>query len=240
MNLDDLPPIIELRNVSRRYNQGEAEVTALENVSLTVAPGAFVAVVGPSGSGKSTLLSLISGIDRPNSGEVWVTGRRIDTLSENQLARWRRQSLGIVFQFFQLLPTLTALENVLLPMELRGLNARVARARAYALLAQVGLANRAGHLPSELSGGEQQRVAIARALANDPPLILADEPTGNLDQATGAGIFDLLATLPASGKTVVFVTHDPHLAQRAHQVIPVQSGRVMATLPGQTSSTPAS
>lgn len=218
--------LIELSRVSRRYGQGESEVVALDDVSLTVAHGEFVAVVGPSGSGKSTLLSLISGIDRPTAGEVWVTGQRIDRLSENQLARWRRRSVGIVFQFFQLLPTLTALENILLPMELSGLDAATAQLRAQTLLAQVGLAERAGHLPSELSGGEQQRVAIARALANDPPLILADEPTGNLDEATGVGIFELLARLPTEGKTVMIVTHDAALAARGGRVVTMHSGRI--------------
>ncbi|HBY94926.1 MAG TPA: ABC transporter ATP-binding protein [Chloroflexi bacterium] len=218
--------IIDLRRVSRCYGQGESEVVALADASLAIDQGEFVAVVGPSGSGKSTLLSLISGIDRPTSGEVWVTGRRIDALTENQLARWRRRAVGIVFQFFQLLPTLTALENVLLPMEISGFEAGPARERARTLLAQVGLAGRARHLPSELAGGEQQRVAIARALANDPPLILADEPTGNLDEATGSEIFELLAMMPARGKTVVLVTHDQALAARAGRIVPMHNGRI--------------
>ncbi|HYN89099.1 MAG TPA: ABC transporter ATP-binding protein [Ardenticatenaceae bacterium] len=223
--------IIALHEVARCYRQGENTVTALDGVSLTIEPGEFVAIVGPSGSGKSTLLSLIGGIDRPSSGEVWVAGRRIDSLSENELARWRRGALGIVFQFFQLLPTLTALENVLLPMELRGHDRRSARQRAEHLLDLVGLSGRAGHLPAQLSGGEQQRVAIARALANDPPLILADEPTGNLDAKTGREVFELLAAVPARGKTLVMVTHAPDLAARAGRIIPMENGRITSGVP---------
>lgn len=216
--------IIELRSVSRQYESGEGTVYALRDVSLTVPQGQFVALVGSSGSGKSTLLGLVSGIDRPTAGEVWVAGRRIDGLSENQLARWRRGTLGIVFQFFQLLPTLTALENVMLPMSLAG---RIDESRARALLGEVGLARRASHLPTALSGGEQQRVAIARALANDPPLLLADEPTGNLDERTGRGIMELLASLPSQGKTVLLVTHDPALAALADRVIHMANGEIV-------------
>ncbi len=216
-------PIIELRGVSRGFRAGEAVVQALREVSLVVYPGEWVAVVGPSGSGKSTLLGLVSGIDRPSTGEVWVAGTRIDRLSEDELARWRRGALGIVFQFFQLLPTLTALENVILPMSLRG---KSDEARARALLAEVGLASRLHHLPTALSGGEQQRVAIARALANDPALLLADEPTGNLDERTGADIMMLLAGLPARGKTVLLVTHDAVLASRASRVIHMADGKI--------------
>lgn len=217
-------PIIELRAVSRAYETGESRVQALQEVTLAIQPGEFVAIVGASGSGKSTLLGLVSGIDRPTSGEVVVGGQRIDHLSENALARWRRNHVGIVFQFFQLLPTLTALENVLLPMSLNG---RADAPRARALLADVGLAHRMDHLPTALSGGEQQRVAIARALANDPPLLLADEPTGNLDERTGLEIMEMLIALPARGKTVLFVTHDPALAARASRVIHMANGAVL-------------
>ncbi len=217
-------PIIELRGVTRRYRAGDETVTALHRLSLTVEAGTFVAVVGASGSGKSTLLGLVSGIDRPTEGEVLVAGRRIDRLSEDALARWRRGSLGIVFQFFQLLPTLTALENVLLPMSLRGASDEP---RARSLLAEVGLGERLHHLPTALSGGEQQRVAIARALANDPPLLLADEPTGNLDERTGGEIMELLAALPARGKTLLLVTHDPALAARAQRVLHMASGEIV-------------
>ncbi|HEX8684713.1 MAG TPA: ABC transporter ATP-binding protein [Ardenticatenaceae bacterium] len=216
--------IIDLRGVSRRYESGERSVHALRNVSLTVLQGEFVALVGASGSGKSTLLGLLSGIDKPTDGEVVVAGRRIDQLSENDLARWRRQSVGIVFQFFQLLPTLTALENVLLPMSLNG---RTDEMKARALLAEIGLAHRMHHLPTALSGGEQQRVAIARALANDPPLLLADEPTGNLDEQTGAEIMEMIASLPSRGKTVLLVTHDPDLAARADRIIHMANGAIV-------------
>ena len=217
-------PIIELQSVSRQYESGESIVHALKNVSLTVSQGEFVAVVGPSGSGKSTLLGLVSGIDRPTTGEVWVAGHRIDRLKENELARWRRHTLGIVFQFFQLLPTLTALENVMLPMSLAG---EMDESRARALLDKVGMGHRGSHLPTALSGGEQQRVAIARALANDPPLLLADEPTGNLDERTGQGIMELLASLRSQGKTVLLVTHDPALAARADRVIHMANAEIV-------------
>ncbi len=216
-------PIIELRGVTRRYQSGEGIVYALRDIDLAVAPGEFTAIVGPSGSGKSTLLGLVSGIDRPTSGEVVVGGERIDRLSEDALARWRRGTLGIVFQFFQLLPTLTALENVLLPMSLRG---RSDAHRARALLASVGLAHRANHLLTMLSGGEQQRVALARALANDPPLLLADEPTGNLDEQTGTEIMDILAALSQRQKTVLLVTHDTDLAARAGRIIHMLDGAI--------------
>jgi len=216
--------LIELRATSRQYESGEGVVHALKDVSLTVQEGEFVAIVGSSGSGKSTLLGLVSGIDRPTTGEVWVAGRRIDQLNENQLARWRRHTLGIVFQFFQLLPTLTALENVMLPMSLAG---RTDESRARFLLERVGLAHRASHLPTALSGGEQQRVAIARALANNPPLLLADEPTGNLDERTGQEIMDLLASLPTQGKTVLLVTHDLALAARADRVIHMANAEIV-------------
>jgi putative ABC transport system ATP-binding protein len=215
--------IIELRRVSRRYESGQRTVNALEGVSFIVRRGEFVAIVGPSGSGKSTLLGVIAGIDRPTEGEVWVAGRRIEQLSEDALARWRRGNVGIVFQFFQLLPTLTALENVLLPMSLRGTQDP---GRARDLLRKVGLEERMNHLPTALSGGEQQRVAIARALANDPPLLLADEPTGNLDENTGAGIMELLEVLPSQGKTVLLVTHDARLASRAHRIVHMANGRI--------------
>ena len=178
-------PLIRLENVTRAYKMGERSLFALRDVSLGIRAGEFIAVTGPSGSGKSTMLNLIGGIDKPDSGRVWVDGLQVNSLSENQLARWRGEKIGIVFQFFQLLPTLTALENVMLPMELRNTFAHHRRVRAAASLAQVGLAERGSQLPSELSGGEQQRVAIARALANDPPILLADEPTGNLDSDTG-------------------------------------------------------
>ena len=218
-------PIIRLEAVSRTYRAGARAVHALRNVSLTVQEGEFVAIVGPSGSGKSTLLGLIAGLDRPDSGDVWVSNTPVHALSQDALARWRRTHVGIVFQFFQLLPTLTALENVMVPLSLaRHPNAEE---RAWALLDAVGVAHRAHHLPAELSGGEQQRVAIARALANDPAILLADEPTGNLDTRTGAHILALLARLHAEGRTLVLVTHDDTLAQQAERIVRVHDGRIV-------------
>jgi putative ABC transport system ATP-binding protein len=223
---------INFRGVEKVYPMGKREYQALRGVDLHVAPGEFVAIVGPSGSGKSTILNLLTGIDRPTAGTVQVGDIEVSKLSENQLAKWRGENVGIVFQFFQLMPTLTALENVLLPLHLRGIKAKwsgnKSRQRALHNLKLVGLADHAQHLPSELSGGEQQRIAIARALANDPPLIVADEPTGNLDTATGELIFDIFRRLAAEGKTVLYVTHDDHLARQAHRLIQVRDGRILS------------
>jgi putative ABC transport system ATP-binding protein len=221
-------PLIAVRDVVKSYRLGEETSTALRGVSLTVEAGEFVAIIGPSGSGKSTLLNLVAGLDRPTGGSICVQGREVSTLGEDALARWRGQTVGIVFQFFQLLPTLTALENVVLAMELCGRFRGERREQALKRLTQVGLAGLAGHLPSELSGGEQQRVAIARALANDPPLLLADEPTGNLDSATGQRIVQLLAECHAQGKTVVLVTHEARLAQVARRVVEMRDGAIVA------------
>ena len=221
-------PIIVARDVTKVYRPGQESSVALRGVNLTVHPGEFVAIVGPSGSGKSTLLNLLAGLDRPSSGTICVQGLDLSTLDEDRLARWRGQAVGIVFQFFQLLPTLTALENVMLAMELSGRYRGERRLRALKRLEEVGLAELADHLPSELSGGEQQRVAIARALANDPPIILADEPTGNLDWDTGQRIVDLLAGLSARGKTVLLITHERDLAARAMRVIEMRDGRIIA------------
>jgi len=219
--------LISLKDVSRAYDSGEGEVYALQNVSLELPRGEFIAVVGTSGSGKSTFLNLVSGIDRPSRGEVWVAGERIDLWNEDQLAKWRRRTLGIVFQFFQLLPTLTALENILLPMSLAG---QPNEPRARALLTEVGLAERLAHLPTMLSGGEQQRVAIARALANNPPLLIADEPTGNLDERTGRDIMAILRALPAQGTSVLMVTHDARLAAQADRIVQMANGEVVRIL----------
>jgi putative ABC transport system ATP-binding protein len=207
---------------------GHREYVALRGVDLTLHAGEFTAIVGPSGSGKSTILNMITGIDRPTSGEVFMAGMPLHRMSENELARWRGANIGIVFQFFQLLPTLTALENVMLPMDFLNSYGSRRRERAMSLLNLIGLAARASHLPSELSGGEQQRVAIARALANDPPILIADEPTGNLDTATGENIMQLLLQLSHQGKSVVFVTHDVNLASHAQRVIRVQDGQIVA------------
>ncbi len=216
--------LIHLDNVTRAYTMGKRTLYALCGVSLQICEGEFVAIVGPSGSGKSTLLNLIGGIDKPDSGHVWVDGLEISAMGENALAKWRGEKIGIIFQFFQLLPTLNALENVMLPMELRSSFANHHRERALAALSRVGLADRITQLPSELSGGEQQRVALARALANDPPILLADEPTGNLDTETGQRVVQLMLELNAAGKTIVLVTHDESLARTAGRIIHVRDG----------------
>jgi putative ABC transport system ATP-binding protein len=218
--------LIRLENVTRVYSMGARKLFALSNTSLEIQAGEFVAMVGPSGSGKSTLLNLIGGIDKPDVGNVWVNNVRINALSENALAKWRGQNVGIVFQFFQLLPTLTAMENVLLPMELRNTFSDRRRERAALALARVGLAERGTQLPSELSGGEQQRVAMARALVNDPPILLADEPTGNLDSETGERVVELLLELNRAGKTIVLVTHEEALARAASRIIRVRDGQI--------------
>jgi putative ABC transport system ATP-binding protein len=215
-----------LREVSRTVPSGTGRLTILQPTTLTIGRGRVVAVTGPSGSGKSTLLGLIAGLDTPSSGQILLEGTDITALGEEQLARLRGAKVGIVFQFFHLLPALTAYENVLVPMEIAGV--RDAAARAQARLADVGLADRATHLPSQLSGGEQQRVAIARALANDPPILLADEPTGNLDTATGHHVIELLVAVNRQrGCTLLLVTHDPELAALADEVILLRDGRVV-------------
>lgn len=221
-------PVIDLRDVVKRYTVGGGEIEILKHVSLQVCPSEFVAIIGPSGSGKSTLLNMITGIDRPSAGEVLVLGEPLHKLSENKLARWRGQHVGIIFQFFQLLPALTLLKNVILPMDLAGkYRPRQRRERALHLLDIVGLADQAHKLPSMVSGGQQQRAAIVRALANDPPLIVADEPTGNLDQATAHRIFDLFHQFVADGKTMVVVTHDKELAQSVPRKIVIADGEIV-------------
>lgn len=220
-------PFIRLENVTRIYTMGQRQLHALCDVSLEIRAGEFVAIIGPSGSGKSTLLNLISGIDKPDQGDVWVDGFQVNVQDENTLSKWRGEKIGIVFQFFQLLPTLTALENVMLPMELRNTFTNHRRERAAAALDRVGLAERASQLPSELSGGEQQRVAIARALANDPPILLADEPTGNLDSETGLRVVELLAELNRAGKTIVLVTHEEALARTVGRIVRVRDGKII-------------
>jgi ABC-type lipoprotein export system ATPase subunit len=218
-------PLIDLQDVVKTYETGAGELTVLKNITLQVRPGELVGIVGPSGSGKSTLLNMITGIDRPTSGRVFVGGEAIHALSENQLARWRGRHVGVVFQFFQLLPTLTALENVMLPMDFCKIYRRRERKeRAMHLLEQVGIARQAHKLPSALSGGEQQRAAIARALANDPPLVVADEPTGNLDTTTAAGVFALFEQLVGQDKTLVVVTHEQSLIARTGRVVHLLDG----------------
>jgi putative ABC transport system ATP-binding protein len=217
--------MIELVNVSRTVTSGAGSLTILHPTSFRIESGQTVAITGPSGSGKSTLLGLLAGLDTPNTGRVLIDGVNITALGEEGLARLRGEKIGIVFQFFHLIPSLTAMENVLVPMELAGLSD--ARTRAAALLHDVGLTGRGHHYPSQLSGGEQQRVAIARALANDPPILLADEPTGNLDSGTGHHVIDLLlAVNRKQGRTLVLVTHDRELAALADEVIALRDGRV--------------
>jgi putative ABC transport system ATP-binding protein len=220
--------VIDLRRVVKTYQSTAGTFTALGGINLQVERGEFLAVIGKSGSGKSTLTNMITGIDRPTSGEVWVYGTPLHTLSEGRMAVWRGQALGIIFQFFQLLPTLTLLENVLLPMDFcNSYPPRERRTRAMELLDLVEMAQNADKLPSAVSGGQQQRAAIARALANDPPIIVADEPTGNLDSKTANNVFQLFERLIAHGKTIVMVTHDGDLARRVSRAVIVADGQIV-------------
>ncbi len=222
-------PIIEVKNVIKRFPVGDEEITVLKGISTAVQEGEFVCIVGPSGNGKSTLLNMITGIDHPSEGEVIVTGQPVHTLSENQLAAWRGEHLGIIFQFFQLLPALNLLQNVVLPMDfVKKLPPKQRRERAMYLLDTVGLADQARKLPSQISGGQQQRAAIARALANDPPLLVADEPTGNLDTQTSEDVFQLFTNLVNQGKTMVMVTHSRSLAARLPRTIEIRDGRIFS------------
>jgi putative ABC transport system ATP-binding protein len=207
---------------------GRLDYPALRGIDLTIEAGELVAVVGPSGSGKTTILNLVTGIDRPSAGTVTVDGLRIDAMSEEELAIWRGAHVGVVFQFFQLLPTLSALENAVLPLDFARRGSKRERFdRARHNLELVGLGAKANHLPAELSGGEQQRVAIARALAADPKLVVGDEPTGNLDSVTAGEMFELLGRLNDEGKTIVYVTHDLELAARAHRTVTIRDGIVV-------------
>jgi putative ABC transport system ATP-binding protein len=220
-------PQIELRDVFKSYETGAGEIAVLKDVSLQVLPGDFVSIVGPSGSGKSTMLNMITGIDHPTRGEVVIDGQAVHALSENRLARWRGKHVGVIFQFFQLLPTLTILENVMLPMDFCDVYKRRERkGHAMNLLEQVGIADQSHKLPNALSGGQQQRAAIARALANDPPIIVGDEPTGNLDTKTADAVFAMFQDLVAQGKTVIIVTHDTTLSERTERVIHIRDGKV--------------
>ncbi len=226
-NVDTAQVYVE--NVSKVLQIKSTKTVILDDLSFSVPKGSLFAINGPSGSGKSTLLNLLTGIDRPSAGRVLFEGKALRDMGENQLAKWRGHNVGIVFQFFQLLPTLTAIENVLLALELgHVLPRRQWRARAMECLEIVGVQDYARRLPSELSGGQQQRVAIARALANDPPVLVADEPTGNLDSHTALQVFDLLESLTTRDKTVIYVTHDTHLAARAHDHIELLDGRIIA------------
>jgi putative ABC transport system ATP-binding protein len=220
---------IEMKDLEKVYLSGKVEYSALKGINLVIEDGELVAIVGPSGSGKSTILNMITGIDRPTKGVVIVDGQRIDDLKEDDLARWRGHNIGVVFQFFQLFPTLTALENAMLPLDIVGkgtVKERIEIARRN--LELVGLGDKLDKLPCELSGGEQQRVAIARALANDPKIIIGDEPTGNLDSETADRMFEILLELNRKGKTVIFVTHSKELAARAARTVKILDGAVCA------------
>jgi len=223
-----MEPAIQVSDVVKTYPLGAGEVVAVDHVSLEVAHGEFVAVVGRSGSGKTTLLNLLAGIDRPTSGTVWAAGAELGRLSESGLAAWRGGNVGLVFQFFQLLPTLTVVENVMLAMDFaKKVPVGRRRDRAQQLLDQVGVVDQADKLPATLSGGQQQRAAIARALANDPPLLLADEPTGNLDSATAEAVLGLFAGLNAEGRTIVVVTHERDIRSIVGREVALQDGRVV-------------
>ena len=229
IRLTSMDPVVRALGITRRYDMGDAHVDALRGVDLTIACGEFVALVGPSGSGKSTVLNLIGGLDRPTSGEVWVNGTELGQCDEETLTLHRRHQVGFVFQSFNLLPGLSAVENVALPLMFGGIPARDRLSRARRLLDLVGLRPRLQHTPTQLSGGEQQRVAIARALVGEPILLLADEPTGNLDTATGADIMHLLKELnDERGLTLLVVTHDPEVAAFADRVVRLRDGEVAA------------
>lgn len=220
-------PLIHLKDVVKVYDKGEIPFMALRGVDLEVSAGEFVGLIGKSGSGKTTLINMITGIDHPTSGEIWVDGAPVHTFNENQLAQWRGKTIGVVFQFFQLLPTLTVAENVMLPMDFCNVYKKEERReRALSFLEQVEMADQADKMPAALSGGQQQRVAIARSLANDPPLIVADEPTGNLDSKTADSVFQLFERQVAAGKTIVMVTHDNDLASRVTRTLHVVDGMI--------------
>jgi len=219
--------IVQVKDVVKSFPVGDGEITVLRGISFDVQPGEFLSIVGPSGNGKSTLLNMITGIDRPTAGEVVVTGRQVHKMSENELAKWRGENVGIIFQFFQMLPALSILKNVILPMDFAGkYTPKERRERAMYLLEIVGMDDQADKLPSMVSGGQQQRAAIARALANDPPLLVGDEPTGNLDTRTAGDVFDLFARLVEQGKTMLMVTHDKELAKRVPRVVEIVDGKI--------------
>ncbi len=220
--------IIDLRDVHKYYKTAVGDYHALNSIDLQIDPAEFVSIIGKSGSGKSTLLNMITGIDHPTSGEVYVNGTAVHQMNENRMARWRGKNLGVVFQFFQLLPTISVIENIMLPMDFcHTYSMRQREKRALELLEMVELAEHAYKLPTALSGGQQQRVAIARALANDPPIVIADEPTGNLDSKTADSVFELFRNLVTQGKTIIIVTHDSGLAKRTHRTALIADGEIV-------------
>ena len=223
-----MTPLVQIEHLSKSYQRGGQRVPVLTDISLDIQPGDFTALMGPSGSGKSTLLNLIAGIDKPDSGILRVDGLDIAAMSESDLAAWRAGTVGFIFQFYNLMPVLTAFENVELPLMLTGLSRRERRERVELTLSMVGLSDRMDHLPSELSGGQQQRVAIARAIVTDPRLIVADEPTGDLDRQSAADVLALLNQLNQElGKTIIMVTHDAHAAQQARQLVHLEKGELL-------------
>jgi putative ABC transport system ATP-binding protein len=227
--------MISVKDVRKKYELGEKGFWALKGVSMNVMQGDFIAIVGKSGSGKSTLLNLLGGIDRPTQGRIVFDGKELNSFSENQLSRLRGESIGFVFQFFQLMPTLTVLENIIMPMEFsKNIPASKRKNRAEKLLSEVGILDQADKFPSALSGGEQQRVGVARAMANDPKIILADEPTGNLDTQTTEDIFRLLENLVSEGKCVIMVTHNEDLAKRCDRIIRIQDGMIVEDVSSAT------
>src|SRR5512139_4134315 len=227
-NHNGTEPIIDLRDVHKYYKTAAGDFHALNSIDLQINPAEFVSVIGKSGSGKSTLLNMITGIDHPTSGEVYVNGTAVHELNENRMARWRGENLGVVFQFFQLLPTISVIENIMLPMDFcRTYPMREREKRALDLLDLVELKDHAYKLPTALSGGQQQRVAIARALANDPPIVIADEPTGNLDSKTAESVFAMFNHLVSQGKTIIIVTHDSILARRTHRTALITDGEIV-------------
>ena len=231
--------MIALEAVKKSYQTAAGDYLVLKGIDFSLEAGEFVSIVGKSGSGKTTLLNMITGIDRPSSGEVWVNQAGLHGMSESQMARWRGRNLGIVFQFFQLLPTLSVLENVMLPMDFSGKYPyRERKPRALRLLELVELADHAYKLPLALSGGQQQRIAISRALANDPPVLVADEPTGNLDSKTAASVFEMFHELAGQGKSVVIVTHDNGLASQTQRSIHIADGEIVADAPGRARISP--
>ncbi len=218
--------MIEVEHLIKVYRRGEIEVIAIRDVSLKIGKGEFALLIGPSGSGKTTFLHLLGGIDRPTAGKILVDGRNISLFNDRELTDYRRKGVGMVFQFFNLVPTLTALENVMLPMQFMGIGRVERKKRAEKLLKEVGMIERKNHYPDEMSGGEQQRVAIAVAMANDPPIILADEPTGELDTETGMEIIKLFKKLNEEGKTVIIATHDMRLKEYATRILEIRDGKI--------------